>query len=64
MRALLSLIFVGLIAVSGYVFLVTRNLPDIDAVLRDGINPTQWTQVFASDGTPILSYGKFHHDDV
>lgn len=64
MRKLFSLFIVGLLALSAYVFAVTRDLPSVEKVLRDGINPTQWTQIFASDGTPIMSFGKFKHDNI
>lgn len=40
------------------------GMPPIEQALKDGVNPTQWTQVLASDGTPILSFGKFHHENV
>lgn len=61
---LLIAVLVGILAVCGYVFAVTRDLPSVEKTLQDGINPTQWTQVFASDGTPIMSFGKFHHENV
>jgi penicillin-binding protein 1A len=64
LRHLLTLLFIGLLALSGYIFAVTRDLPPVEKVLRDGVNPTQWTQVLAADGTPIMSFGKFHHQNV
>lgn len=64
LRSLIALILTGIMAASGYIFSVTRELPSVEKVLRDGINPTQWTQVFAADGTPIMSFGKFHHESV
>lgn len=64
LRNLFALLLIGLMAAGGYVFAVTRDLPSVEKVLRDGINPTQWTQVLASDGTPIMSFGKFHHENV
>jgi penicillin-binding protein 1A len=64
LRNLFALIVIGMLAVGGYVFAVTRDLPPVEKVLHDGVNPTQWTQVFASDGTPIMSFGKFHHQNV
>ncbi len=63
-RTLLTLILSAMVIFAGYVFSVTRNLPDVDKVLKDGINPTHWTQIFAADGTPIMSFGKFHHKQV
>jgi len=47
-----------------YVYWSVRDLPDIDKMVREGVNPSKWTQVLAKDGTPILSYGKFHHKAV
>lgn len=64
LRSLIALLLTGVMAVSAFVFSVTRELPPVEKVLRDGINPTQWTQVFASDGTPIMSFGKFRHENV
>lgn len=64
LRSLIALLLTGIMAVTAYVFSVTRELPSVEKVLRDGINPTQWTQVFASDGTPIMSFGKFRHENV
>jgi penicillin-binding protein 1A len=64
LRHLFTLLFIGLLALSGYIFAVTRDLPPVEKVLRDGVNPTQWTQVLAADGTPIMSFGKFHHQNV
>jgi penicillin-binding protein 1A len=64
LRNLLALLLIGLMAGAVYVYAVTRNLPPVEKVLRDGVNPTQWTQVFAADGTPIMSFGKFHHENV
>lgn len=66
-RLILFLFLTGIVAViglGGYVYLVTQDLPSIDKMVREGVNPTQYTQVFAADGTPILSYGKFRHRDV
>ncbi len=64
MRNFLALLVTGILALCGYVFAVTQDLPPVEKVLKDGVNPTQWTQVFASDGTPIMSFGKFHHQNV
>ncbi len=64
LRNLFALLLIGVMAASGYIFAVTRDLPPVEKVLRDGINPTQWTQVLASNGTPIMSFGKFHHENV
>ena len=63
-RTLMTLFFAGLILAGTYIFAVTRNLPDVDKVLEEGINPTHFTQIFASNGTPIMSFGKFHHKRV
>jgi penicillin-binding protein 1A len=64
LRKLFTLLLCALMAGMGYAYVVTRDLPPVEKVLRDGVNPTQWTQVFASDGTPIMSFGKFHHENV
>jgi penicillin-binding protein 1A len=64
LRTLMTILVMGMIAVASYLFNITQNLPSVDKVLREGINPTKWTQVFASDGTPILSFGKFRHQSV
>jgi penicillin-binding protein 1A len=64
LRKLFALLMVGFLALGAYAFVVTRNLPSVEKVLHDGINPTQWTQVFAADGTPIMSFGKFKHDNI
>ncbi len=64
LRSLIALLVTGILAVTAYIFSVTRELPSVEKVLRDGINPTQWTQVFAADGTPIMSFGKFRHENV
>jgi len=64
LRNLLALILFGMLAVGGYIFMVTRDLPPVEKILHDGVNPTQWTQVFASNGTPIMSFGKFRHQNV
>ncbi len=64
LRSLMALLVTGVLVVFGYFFVVTQELPSVEKVLRDGINPTQWTQVFAADGTPIMSFGKFRHTNV
>ncbi|WP_373532710.1 PBP1A family penicillin-binding protein [Vampirovibrio sp.] len=64
LRSLIALLLTGIMAVATYVFSVTRELPSVEKVLKDGINPTQWTQVFAADGSPIMSFGKFRHENV
>jgi penicillin-binding protein 1A len=60
-RNLITLIIIGVLLFVTYVYAVTRNLPDVEVVLQNGINPTKWTQILANDGTPIMSLGKFHH---
>ncbi|MEM0951098.1 MAG: PBP1A family penicillin-binding protein [Cyanobacteria bacterium P01_H01_bin.74] len=52
------------IVLTGYIYAVTRNLPNVEIVLQEGINPTKWTQVLAANGTPIMSFGKYHHQSV
>lgn len=64
LRNLLAMIVIGALSVVGYVFGLSRDLPSVEQALQDGINPTQWTQILAADGTPIMSFGKFHHDSV
>lgn len=64
LRSLIALLLTGVMAATAFIFSVTRELPSVEKVLRDGINPTQWTQVFASNGTPIMSFGKFRHENV
>lgn len=64
LRNLVSFVLMGIMALVTYFYSVTQNLPPVEKALRDGINPTRWTQVFASDGTPILSFGKFRHQSV
>lgn len=64
LRNFIALILIGIMAVTAYIFAVTQDLPPVEKVLRDGVNPTQWTQVFASNGTPIMSFGKFHHENL
>jgi penicillin-binding protein 1A len=64
LRSLMAMLVTGVLVVFGYFFVVTQELPSVEKVLRDGINPTQWTQVFAADGTPIMSFGKFRHTNV
>lgn len=64
LRSLIALLLAGVMAATAFIFSITRELPSVEKVLRDGINPTQWTQVFASDGTPIMSFGKFRHENV
>ncbi|HEY9746806.1 MAG TPA: PBP1A family penicillin-binding protein [Oculatellaceae cyanobacterium] len=61
LRPLASIVIAGtlLLGLSGCL-----GTPSVDKVLKEGINPTRWTQVLASDGTPILSFGKFHHKNV
>lgn len=57
----LALIF---LVIGGYIYWATRDLPSIDRILKSGVSPNKWTQVLASDGTVILSYGKFRHEKV
>lgn len=47
-----------------YVYWAVRDLPEVNKMVADGVNPSKWTQVLAKDGTPILSYGKFRHKSV
>ncbi|MGE0200071.1 MAG: PBP1A family penicillin-binding protein [Candidatus Melainabacteria bacterium] len=67
-KNLISLAILGSIVLAGlfglYFYKETRNLPPVEKMIAQGINPSKWTQVFAADETPILSYGKFHHKDV
>ena len=37
----------------------TRDMPDISQALQNDASPQQYTQVLASDGTPILSYSQY-----
>jgi penicillin-binding protein 1A len=54
-----------LLAVAGgYVYWATRDLPSVEKVLQEGVQPSRWTQVLAKDGSVILSYGKFRHQQV
>ncbi len=64
LRSLVASVLIGIFAIFTYFFSVTRDLPSIEKVLQNGVSPTRYTQVFAADGTPILSYGKFHHENV
>jgi penicillin-binding protein 1A len=64
LRNLFALILIGAMAFAAYCYTATRDLPPVEKALQDGINPTKWTQVFASDGSPILSFGKFRHENV
>ncbi|MEB3286941.1 MAG: PBP1A family penicillin-binding protein [Vampirovibrionales bacterium] len=62
-----GLILVGcllLVVAMGYVYKVTRNLPSIEKMVREGVNPSKYTQIFAADGSTIMSHGKFHHANV
>lgn len=67
MRKCSGLIFIGclvLILAMGYIYKVTRDLPSVEKMVREGVNPSKYTQIFAADGTPIMSHGKFHHANV
>jgi penicillin-binding protein 1A len=64
LRSLFMLLAFGFLALGVAGCALMPGLPSVDKVLKDGINPTQWTQVIAADGTPILSFGKFHHENV
>ncbi len=55
---------IAMLAIGVFVYKSTEDLPNIDKMVRMGVNPSRWTQVLATDGTPILSYGKYHHRDV
>lgn len=64
LRTLFTLVVMGCMAMFAYFYSVTQGLPSVEKTLHDGVNPTRWTQVFASDGTPILSFGRFRHQSV
>lgn len=64
LRTLSTLVIMGVMALVAYFYSVTQGLPSVEKTLRDGVNPTHWTQVFSSDGTPILSFGRFRHQSV
>jgi penicillin-binding protein 1A len=59
--AFLLLVVAGLV---GYVYWATRDLPSITRVLQGGINPSHTTQIYAADGSVILSNGRYRHQDV
>ncbi len=63
-RIFWTLVIMAVIVGGGYIYWAVRDLPGVDKVVAEGVNPTKWTQVFGRDGTPILSYGKFHHKNV
>ena len=63
-KSFVNLALIGLLIFAAYAWLVTRNLPDIDKMVREGVNPSKYTQVLAADGTPVYSYERFHHKDV
>ncbi len=63
-RLILTVLFLCLVAAGGFVYVNIQDLPSIEKVVREGVNPAKWTQVFASDGSPILSYTKFRHQKV
>ena len=52
------------LAVAGFGYLSLRDLPSVDGVLKHGVSPTHYAQVYGSDGSVILSYGKFRHEKV
>lgn len=64
LRPLLMLTVLGFLVLGITGCAIIPGLPSVDKILKDGVNPTQWTQVLAADGTPILSFGKFHHSNV
>lgn len=64
MKKLLALCVIALLIAGGYVYVATRDLPSIEKVLAEGVQPSRFTQVFAQDGSVILSYGKFRHQSV
>lgn len=64
MSKFLAILVALVLVAGGYVYWVTRDLPSIQKVLKEGVQPNRWTQVFAADGSVILSYGKFRHENV
>lgn len=59
-----TVLILATLVIGGYVYWAVRGLPPVQAIIRDGVSPSKWTQVFGRDNTPILSYGKFVHQEV
>jgi penicillin-binding protein 1A len=57
------ILIAGLIG-SLFIYTCVRDLPSVEDMLKRGISPTHYAQVFGSDGSVILSYGKFRHHQV
>jgi penicillin-binding protein 1A len=57
------ILVIGLIA-SIFFYTAVRDLPSVDAILKQGVSPTHYSQVYGVDGSVILSYGKFSHRAV
>jgi penicillin-binding protein 1A len=57
------LVIIGLV-VSAFFYLSVRDLPSVDGILKQGVSPTHYAQVYGADGSVILSYGKFRHENV
>lgn len=53
----------GLGILAGYGWWITQDLPPMEDMLAEAANasPTRSTQVFAADGSVILSHGQFSH---
>jgi penicillin-binding protein 1A len=64
LQKLFTLMVLACVAVGLYIYWAVRDLPAIETILKQGVNPSRYTQVFARDGSLILSYGKFRHSKV
>lgn len=64
LSGLFLIVLVVLALAVGYVYKVTRDLPSIQKIVKEGVSPSKFTQIFARDGSPIMSHGKFRHDNT
>lgn len=59
-----TVLILAALCIGGYFYWAVRGLPSVSAIIREGVNPSKWTQVFGRGNVPILSYGKYFHKEV
>ena len=55
---------IALVLFGGLTYWSARDMPNIQATLASGIQPSQYTQVLDRHGEPIFSFGRFHHENT
>src|SRR4051812_37189247 len=60
----LTLLLLLFFVLGGYIAYTAVTLPNVKTALATGVEPSQTSQILASDHSVIMSYGKYQHKPV